>query len=199
MAVLMPYARALREIADWFIQLWAESLGKKMSLNGKVVHTGQTPIRALGATDQHSVAQLFMEGPNNKVIAFIEVERFRADVEIPPLFPDDDTTGFLGGQSLGKLITAEKRGTEVALTGAGRPNYTLRLSTISPETIGELLYFLEVQTAFAGLLYNINPFDQPGVEAGKKAAFALMGRKGYEKDREQTERRFGEGGKYVVD
>jgi glucose-6-phosphate isomerase len=199
MAVFMPYARALREVADWFIQLWAESLGKKLSLAGKVVHAGQTPIRALGATDQHSVVQLFREGPNNKMFVFLEVERFRGDVEIPSLYPKDETTGFLGGQTLGRLLNAEKRGTEVALTEAGRPNYTLHLSTISPETVGGLLYFLEVQTAFAGLLYNINAFDQPGVEAGKRAAFALMGRKGYEDLRQQIERRFGEGGKYMVD
>jgi glucose-6-phosphate isomerase len=199
MTVLMPYARALREVADWFIQLWAESLGKRLSLSGKIVHSGQTPIRALGATDQHSVVQLFAEGPNNKMVVFVEVERFRNDCEIPALYPDDETTGFLGNQTLGRLINAEKRGTEVALTDAGRPNYTLRLSTISPETVGELLYFLEVQTAFAGMLYGVNAFDQPGVEAGKKAAFALMGRKGYGDLRKTIERRFGEGGKYVVD
>lgn len=199
MTVLMPYARALREVADWFIQLWAESLGKRLSLTGKVVHTGQTPLRALGATDQHSVVQLFAEGPNNKQVVFVEVERFRQDVEIPALYSDDETTGFLGGHTLGELLNAEKRGTEVALTDAGRPNYTLRLSAISPETVGGLLYFLEVQTAFAGMLYGISAFDQPGVEAGKKAAFALMGRKGYEEARRKIERRFGEGGKYVVD
>jgi glucose-6-phosphate isomerase len=199
MTVLMPYARALREVADWFIQLWAESLGKKLSLTGKIVHAGQTPIRALGASDQHSVVQLFAEGPNNKMVVFVEVERFRNDCEIPALYPDDETTGFLGNQTLGRLINAEKRGTEVALTDAGRPNYTLRLSTISPETVGELLYFLEVQTAFAGMLYGVNAFDQPGVETGKKAAFALMGRKGYGDLRKTIERRFGEGGKYVVD
>jgi len=199
MAVFMPYARSLRDIADWFVQLWAESLGKRLSLADKVVHAGQTPIRALGATDQHSVVQLFAEGPNNKMFVFVEVERFRGDVEIPPLFPDDETTGFLGNQTLGRLLNAEKRGTEVALTDAGRPSYTLRLSTISPETVGELLYFLEVQTAFAGMLYGVNAFDQPGVEAGKKAAFALLGRKGYGDLRRTIERRFGEGGRHVVD
>jgi glucose-6-phosphate isomerase len=199
MSVFMPYARALRDVADWFVQLWAESLGKRLSLAGKIVHTGQTPIRALGATDQHSVVQLLTEGPNNKMIVFVEVERFRGDVEIPPLYPDDETTGFLGNQTLGRLINAEKRGTEVALTDAGRPSYTLRLSTISPESVGELLYFLEVQTAFAGMLYGINAFDQPGVETGKKAAFALLGRKGYGDVRRTIERRFGEGGRHVVD
>jgi glucose-6-phosphate isomerase len=197
--VLMPYARALREVADWFIQLWAESLGKRLSLSGKVVHTGQTPLRALGATDQHSAVQLFVEGPSNKMFVFVEVERFRHDVEIPALYPDDETTGFLGGHTLGRLLNAEKRGTEVALTEAGRPNYTLRLSSITPDTVGGLLYLMEVQTAFAGLLYGVNAFDQPGVEAGKKAAFALMGRKGYGELRRGIERRFGEGGRYVVD
>ncbi len=199
MTVLMPYARALRETADWFVQLWSESLGKKLSLAGRIVHAGQTPIRALGATDQHSILQLFAEGPNNTMVVFVEVERFRTDCEIPPLYPDDETTAFLGGQTLGRLLNAEKRGTEVALTDAGRPNYTLRLSTISPETVGELLFFLEVQTAFAGLLYGVNAFDQPGVEAGKKAACALLGRKGHGDLKKSIERRFGEGGKYMVD
>ncbi|MBI2921330.1 MAG: glucose-6-phosphate isomerase [Planctomycetes bacterium] len=178
--VMMPYARALRDVADWFRQLWAESLGKRRSLDGREVFEGQTPVKALGATDQHSQAQLYNEGPNDKMIAFLEVGRFRRPCPIPPGW-EDDTSAFLGGRDMGDLLSAEKRGTERALTANGRPNLTFRLEGVTPETVGGMLHFFELMTAYAGRIWNVNAFDQPGVEAAKHATFALMGRKGYEK------------------
>jgi glucose-6-phosphate isomerase len=192
--VMMPYSEALRDVADWFRQLWAESLGKKMSLNNRIVHTGQTPVKALGTTDQHSQIQLFNEGPNDKLVCFLEVEKFRADVKMIDAFKGEENTAFLGGKTLSRLLNAEKKGTEIALTKSFRPNYTIRMKEISEKSVGALLYMLEVATAFGGMLYNVNAFDQPGVEAGKQATFALMGRHGYENLRRQIEPAPGQGG-----
>jgi glucose-6-phosphate isomerase len=179
--VLMPYADALLHLADWYRQLWAESLGKRADRKGRVVETGQTPVVSMGATDQHSQVQLYMEGPHDKVVTFLEVERFRRDVKIPRLHADLASLGYLGGRTLGELIAAERRGTEVALTAAGRPNFTWRLPEISAHVVGQLIYLFEFQTALSGELYDIDAFDQPGVEAGKIATYALMGRPGHEK------------------
>jgi glucose-6-phosphate isomerase len=179
--VLMPYCDALVHLADWYKQLWAESLGKRLDRRGRLVETGQTPVTALGATDQHSQVQLYMEGPHDKVVTFLEIEEPRKKVRIPRLHSDLASLGYLGGQSLGELLMAEKRGTEVALTEAGRPNFTYRIPRVSAHALGQLIYLFEFQTALSGELYNIDAFDQPGVEAGKIATYALMGRKGHEK------------------
>jgi glucose-6-phosphate isomerase len=186
--VMMPYADGLLHLADWYRQLWAESLGKRRDRQGRVAETGQTPVTSLGATDQHSQVQLYMEGPHDKVITFLEVGAVVRDVKIPRLHQDLDSLGYLGGGALGELIAAEKRGTEVALTAAGRPNLTYLLPRISAHVVGQLLYLFQFQTALSGELYGIDAFDQPGVEAGKLAAYALMGRKGYEKDAARLKR-----------
>jgi glucose-6-phosphate isomerase len=180
--VMMPYADGLLHLADWYRQLWAESLGKRVDRKGRVVETGQTPVTSLGATDQHSQVQLYMEGPHDKVITFLEVAQTNGDVRIPRKHQDLASMGYLGGRTLGELIAAEKRGTQIALTSAGRPHFTYVLPRITAHVVGQLLYLFEFQTALAGELYGIDAFDQPGVEAGKVAAYALMGRKGYEKD-----------------
>jgi len=189
--VMMPYSNALYDVADWFRQLWAESLGKKYSLDGKVVCTGQTPVKALGATDQHSQVQLYNEGPNDKTITFIRVEKFRTDIKIPKAYSSIKGISYLPGHSLGELLNAEQYATEIALTNYRRPNSTIIMPTIDECTVGQLLYMLEVQTSYAGVFYNINPFDQPGVEAGKVATYALMGRSGYEEKVEEIRRASG--------
>jgi glucose-6-phosphate isomerase len=186
--VLMPYADALVHLADWYRQLWAESLGKRFDRRGRRVETGQTPVTALGATDQHSQVQLFVEGPHDKVVTFLEVARFRRDVRIPRRHRDLASTGYLGGRTLGELIAAEKRGTEIALADAGRPSFTYLLPRISAHVLGQLFYLFEFQTALSGELYGIDAFDQPGVEAGKVAAYALMGRQGYEREARRLRR-----------
>jgi glucose-6-phosphate isomerase len=186
--VLMPYNDALVHLADWYRQLWAESLGKRVSRKGRVVETGQTPVVALGATDQHSQVQLYMEGPHDKVVTFLEVETYRKDVRIPKQHADLKSLGYLAGHSLGELLLAEKRGTESALTAAGRPNFTYRLPRVSEHVLGQLVYLFEFQTALSGELYDIEAFDQPGVEAGKVATYALMGRPGFEKEAARLQR-----------
>ncbi len=187
-AVLMSYADALDEIGDWFCQLWAESLGKKMTIDEKIINAGQTPVRAIGTNDQHSQIQLYMEGPYDKTITFIRVEKFRNELLMPRVSIDGDSFSYLGGRTMNELIHAEQTATELALTKNSRPNSRITLSEVSPYTIGALLYMFEVQTAFAGGLYNINPFDQPGVEEGKVLTYAMMGRRGYEEKKKEIEK-----------
>ncbi len=178
--VMMPYANALKPTADWFKQLWAESLGKKLDLGNKTVHCGPTPVAALGATDQHSQMQLYVEGPYDKTFTFILPKEFRQDVTIGRHHEDTESSQYLAEKSMSRLMLSEAEATQHALTAAQRPNMAIKLDDISPETVGELLYLLEAATITAGGLYEVNPLDQPGVEAGKVASYALMGRSGYE-------------------
>lgn len=178
-SVMMPYSSRLKYVADWYVQLWAESLGKNEDLNGNHVHVGPTPIAALGATDQHSQIQLYNEGPNNKIINFIRVEEFDTILEIPRIF-EYTGIGYLGGKTINSLLNAEADSTRVALSDYARPTVTITLPKVDGYNIAQLLYMLEVQTAIAGELYNINTFNQPGVEQAKNYTYALMGRAGYE-------------------
>ena len=183
--VMMPYSNALGRLADWFCQLWAESLGKIRAEHGQSVNVGPTPVKALGATDQHSQIQLYCEGPNDKAVVMIGVDEFAHDVAIPALFTDQPTVGYLGGRTVQELLHAEQKATALALTASDRPNALLSVPSVSPEAMGELFYMLEVMTALAGELYGINAFDQPGVEAGKLATRALMGASGEEHEAER--------------
>jgi glucose-6-phosphate isomerase len=177
---VMPYTDRLREFAEWYRQLWAESLGKRVDRRGHVVFSGPTPLAAVGATDQHSQVQLFMEGPYDKVFTFITVDDFGEDVTIPkrPGLPDE--LAYLQGHSLGKLLKAEYEATSAALSSEGRMNMTLQLPALTAETLGELIMFFQIATGYAGAWYGINPFDQPGVELGKRLTYAAMGRPGFE-------------------
>lgn len=179
LSVMMPYSSRLKYVSDWYVQLWAESLGKEVNKNGEKVNCGPTPLKALGATDQHSQIQLYNEGPNDKVINFIRVEEFDHTVEIPKIF-DYTGIGYLGGKTINELINAEADSTKVALTDYQRPNVTLSIPKVNGYYVAQLLYMLEVQTAIAGELYNIDTFNQPGVEQAKNYTYALMGRAGYE-------------------
>ncbi|HEY0735721.1 MAG TPA: glucose-6-phosphate isomerase [Herpetosiphonaceae bacterium] len=190
--VMMPYAQRLKDVADWFAQLWAESLGKKLSRTGETVNVGPTPVKALGATDQHSQVQLYVEGPFNKLINFIRVEQFAEQGSLPAGYADMDAFGYLTGHSFAELINAEQEATAIALTEAGKPSMTHIVPEINAFTVGQLLYLLEVQTAVAGELFGIDAFDQPGVEAGKIATYALLGRTGYEQQRQQIEQARGQ-------
>jgi len=196
--VMMSYSHALRDVADWFRQLWAESLGKKTNRAGKVVHCGQTPEKAVGATDQHSVMQLYIEGPFDKVVTFLTVDEFATRCEIPHAFPEFEAVKYLGGHTMNELLNAEGKATELALTQSGKPNCAIRVKKVDERTVGALLYLLEMQTAYAGELYNVNAFDQPGVELGKVNTYALMGRKGFEAKRKEVEQAAKSNPKFVV-
>jgi glucose-6-phosphate isomerase len=183
--VFMPYASSLGGIADWFCQLWAESLGKQRDLEGNVVHAGSTPVKAVGSTDQHSQVQLYMEGPADKLITFLTVGKFEHTVELPALYPDQDAFSYLGGHSMNEMIRAEHQATAFNLRKAGRPNLTLHVPEVNPFTIGQLIYLLEVATVATAQLYGVNAFDQPGVEGSKQTTYGLMGRGGYESHRRE--------------
>ncbi|GIW74490.1 MAG: glucose-6-phosphate isomerase [Phycisphaerales bacterium] len=188
--VMMPYANGLYLMADWWRQLWAESLGKRVTKPGiglvgpsdgssAPVHVGFTPVKALGATDQHSQVQLYREGPNDKAIIFLEVQRFDADVPIPAGL-GEPALSYLEGSSLGRLLAAEKRATEFALTESRRPNLTIAFPRVTAHAVGQFVMLWQVATAYAGLMLGVDPYDQPAVELGKQATFALMGKPGYE-------------------
>lgn len=176
MSVMMPYADGLRDVADWYRQLWAESLGKKFDLEGKKeVFTGQTPIKALGVTDQHSQVQLYREGPNNKLFTILEVKRFSASLRIPDVLPQVKGLDYLRNATMNKLMAAELRGTLDALKMSHRPVIRVILPALNAYTVAQVLYMLEVETAMAGCLYHVDAFNQPGVEEGKIIARKLMG------------------------
>ena len=183
--VTMPYADALFGLSDWFRQLWAESLGKRLSLAGEEVFTGQTPVKALGAIDQHSQIQLYTEGPNDKLLSLIAVDRYRDAVTIDNIPSGLPRLDYLQGAELGQLLQREQMATAWALTKAQRPNYTISVTMIDAAILGELFYLYELQTVMGGALLNVDPFGQPGVEAGKNATYALMGRAGYESLRDE--------------
>jgi glucose-6-phosphate isomerase len=179
-SVMMPYSDQLADIADWYCQMWAESLGKKSDLDGSAVFVGPTPVKALGSTDQHSQLQLYMEGPFDKVVTFITSEKLES-TKIPPA-TDIPDLAYLQGQCLSKLLASEQKATAIALARAGRPNCTIHLEEINARSVGALLFMLEVQTVFAGALFNVDPLDQPGVESGKIITSAFMGRSGFEEE-----------------
>ncbi len=178
--VLMPYSDRLRDLAEWFRQLWAESLGKRVDREGRVVHSGPTPVASVGATDQHSQVQLFMEGPFDKLITFVTVGDTGEDVVIPALEGMPEEVACLGGRTLGALLDAEYAATAAALARMGRMNCTIALPGLTPEAVGELLMFFQLATGYAGCWYGVDPFDQPGVELGKRLTFGALGRVGYE-------------------
>ena len=181
--VLMPYSDALRDMADWFVQLWAESLGKHRTKGDAGV--GPTPLGALGATDQHSKVQLFMEGPPDKTVTFVSVDVGSVDVEIPRLHQNIPELAYLGGHRLSELLDIERRATAGALARRGRPNMTLAMDRVDGWHVGSLLMFLEMATAYAGQLYGVNAFDQPGVELGKQFTYAMLGRADAEQARKE--------------
>ena len=197
-SVMMPYADSLKYMADWYAQLWAESLGKRYDLQGNEVFVGQTPVKALGVTDQHSQVQLYTEGPFDKVVTFLGVGEYRGKVAIPKGYEDIPAVAFLSGHCLNELIHAEQVATEYALLKANRLSRTITLPQVNAFTVGQLLYFMEVETAFAGELLNINAFDQPGVEEGKNATYALLGRPGYEDKKAELDSRPKKNEKYII-
>ena len=182
-SVMMPYADSLRYMADWYAQLWAESLGKRVDWDGNVVNAGQTPVKSLGVTDQHSQVQLYTEGPFDKVITFLAVDRYRCETMISDGYFDVPDVSFLCGHTQNELIAAELKATEYAVSKSGHLNHTILLPEVNAFTVGQLLFLFELATAFAGELININAFDQPGVEEGKKATYALLGKPGYDEKR----------------
>ena len=159
----VPYAEALEPLAEWFAQLWAESLGKD--------GLGQTPVRALGATDQHSQLQLYRAGRKDKLVTLLR-PREREDEPIPET--DIESLSYLGGGTLGELLDAEFEATEASLAAAGQANVRLEIDRLDAESVGRLLYDLEAACILAGELSGVETFTQPAVEWGKRAARGLL-------------------------
>lgn len=175
-AVLVPYSDRLKAFSEWYCQLWAESLGKN--------NLGQTPYPSTGVTDQHSQLQLWMEGPRDKVITFINIENYGADISIHD--EDIKALSYLKNHTLGELIKAEQEATELALVKTGMPSMRLDVPKIDSYYMGQLFLFFELVTAVTGMLHGINPFNQPGVEEGKNLTYGIMGREGYEDKRQKV-------------
>ncbi len=161
LTVIMPYSTQLQGFSRWFCQLWAESLGKR----GK----GLTPYPAVGASDQHSQMQLYMEGPRDKCMVFVRVRKMSESLPIP--FPAElrelSSFALLEDKSVGGLLDAEFLATRDAVTNQGIPNVTIELDQLDAYSLGALFYFWEWATAIAGAVLGVDPFDQPGVEAAK--------------------------------
>lgn len=187
MSVTFSYSQRLALLADWYAQLLAESIGKRHSRKGVDVFAGPTPIRALGVTDQHSQMQLYTEGPHDKWFTLLSVERSDYSVPIPAAYADLEAIRYLGDRTLNELFAAERDGARVALTAAKRPSVTFHFPKVSPHAIGQYIQCLEIAVALMGEHYDVDAFDQPGVEAGKIAAYALMGRAGFEKKKAEIE------------
>ncbi|HEX6909854.1 MAG TPA: glucose-6-phosphate isomerase [Longimicrobium sp.] len=187
--VMMPYSDRLRDVADWFRQLWAESLGKQRTRGGDEVFAGPTPVKALGATDQHSQVQLYIEGPFDKTITFLSELEGGDDVQIPGAYGHHAELAYLGGHGMGELLRTEMLATEAALTQRGRMNMTLEVPRVDARALGGLFMLLQIATVYAGHLYGIDPMDQPGVELGKQLTYGIMGRPGFEEARAEWESR----------
>ena len=178
--VFMPYADRLRGFAYWAQQLWAESLGKALDRDGHRVETGPTPLPAFGAADQHSILQLLMEGPRDKVVVFLAREAPGEDVPIPALFDDMPALAYLGGHTLSELLDRERRATAEALRREGRMNLAVTVDRVDARSLGALFMLFQIAVVYAGALYGVDPLDQPGVELGKALTCGLMGKPGYE-------------------
>lgn len=200
MVVAMSYVDGLYDTADWFRQLWAESLGKEKATDGTTVNVGPTPIAARGATDQHSQLQLYAEGPDDKSYLLLGAADRGREVAIPrsALAASQGEYAYLAGRGLGELLDAELLGTASSLIRRRRPVGKLTLTRVSAEAVGELLMLFEAATAFAGPLYGVDPFDQPGVEEAKRLAFAALGRPGYEALRSELDKVPGADPRFVL-
>ena len=178
-SVMLPYSYGLREFGFWFRQLWAESLGKDGG--------GPTPIAALGPTDQHSQLQLYQQGPDDKIYTFLTVDTLGHDLLLPKAFPDLEAAAYLEGVAMSDIVASEACATLLALVQAGRPACNIRISTLDAHHLGALFFFFECVTAYAGELFGVDTYDQPGVELSKTMLFGLLGRPGFERpDRESV-------------
>ena len=160
---MMPYADRLAPFALWFRQLWAESLGKDGA--------GTTPIRAIGATDQHSQLQLYLDGPADKVFTLITPALWGSGPRIDgTLAAAAAAAPELVGRTVGDLVAAQQRATAETLAAAGRPTRVIRVERVDERTLGALFMHFMLETILAAGLMGVEPFDQPAVEAGKQLA-----------------------------
>ena len=190
MIVLMPYADNLNSFSEWFCQLWGESLGK--------ASIGSTPVRALGAIDQHSQVQLYTEGPDDKLFLIL-TPTARDDISLPGSpFDSLKGLGYLRDKGMGSMLDLEARSTAAALIKAKKPLLWMEMPVVDAYHVGSLVFFFEYVTALTGLAMGVNPFDQPGVEQGKRYTYGLMGRTGFERDAAEAKERFSEAERSLI-
>lgn len=166
--VLMGYGDQLQCLGAWYVQLLAESLGKRNDRNGNPVYYGRTPVVAVGTTDMHSMTQQHQDGARNKVIQFLEIETPAAGLFVPNPFPGEAAFALYAGQEMHTLLRAALTANETALTEDGRLNARYVLPRLEPRYVGQLLMFLMYSIAYEGELANVDAYDQPGVEAYKR-------------------------------
>jgi len=164
--VLFSYSSSFKYFNEWYIQLWAESLGK---INRDGEHVGLTPVGLIGSIDQHSFLQLIVEGKRDKTVTMIKVESFENDLLIPDIsLPHLESTNFINNQSFNTLINAQCDATLQSLKEQGIGTDLIKLDRISERSVGYLIYYFELLTSITGHFLNLNTYDQPGVEIGKK-------------------------------
>ena len=166
-SVIMPYVDRLASFGAWYCQLWAESLGKD--------GTGTTPIRAVGAVDQHSQLQLYLAGPRDKMFSLMLLDVAGAGERIDAGLADDEALAYLRGRAMGDLLDAMGRATAETLARNGRPVRLFKLRALDERTMGALLMHFMLETVIAADLLGVNAFDQPAVEEGKVLARKYLG------------------------
>ena len=175
-SVMMPYVNRLRLFVDWYCQLWAESLGKWDTTDRTRPPAGTLPVRAMGAVDQHSQLQMYLESRHDKMFTFIDLLHWDHDLAIPLSQDDLRAFPYLENKTLVDVISAEFRATRQVITDTGHPNMTLHLPELNAYTLGQLVELYQRATVYTGMLYGINPLDQPSVEKGKKLAIQYLQR-----------------------
>ncbi|HJX18898.1 MAG TPA: hypothetical protein VJ437_12015 [Acidiferrobacterales bacterium] len=173
-AVMMPYIGRLQLFVDWYCQLWAESLGKWDRTRPGSTPAGTLPVRAMGAIDQHSQLQMYLESRHDKFFTFIQLETCEVDLPVPLDSVDVPHFPFLAGRSMAEVLDAEFRATRQVITDTGHPNMSIHLPALNAHVLGQLIDLYQRTTIYAGLLYGINPLDQPSVEIGKRLAIDYL-------------------------
>ena len=196
---MFTYSDGLSYLGQWYRQLLSESIGKKYDRNGKEIYTGITPLAVRGTSDQHSILQLFLEGPFDKLIIMVAPKDYKSELSVKGEFVNEESVEYLKGKKYSDLIKAEFDGTKAALKKNGRPFVSIELSEIREEEIGKLIYMLEYSVIMLGELLGVNPVDQPAVELGKQFTYGIMGRKGFESKEEEFERLISPESKYTIE
>lgn len=173
-SVMMPYINRLRLFVDWYCQLWAESLGKNRGPGEEPA--GTLPVRAMGAVDQHSQLQMYLESRHDKMFTFLELEHWEHDFKIPIPPTATERFSYLQDKALSDVIQAEFRATRRIITETGHPNLTITMPSLDAHTLGQLIDLYQRITIYTALLYGVNPIDQPAVEKGKKLAVDYLSR-----------------------
>ncbi|MDP3266984.1 MAG: glucose-6-phosphate isomerase [Sulfuricurvum sp.] len=164
--VLFSYSDTFEEFGKWVVQLWGESLGKRNTRGERV---GLTPISLIGSVDQHSFLQLIIEGPLNKTVTFMHIEHSRDELMIPELsLPFLEKSDFVNGESFNTLINAQCKATMESVLQSGVSVDDITWDCIDEKSVGQMIMYYELLTSAAGALLEINTYDQPGVEHGKK-------------------------------